>query len=144
MRDRPKLVCGSHCAKRPGQGRGARSQRRADPRPTWPLRARSLQGLAHAGGTLVGGESPGGLLLRGLSGGERRRLSIAVGVLAAPSVLFLDEPTTGLDSFAALTVRVWRRTWRASPPPTPWRQLPRSCRVQPAPLGDQLPPAHGA
>ena len=61
-------------------------------------------GLAHAANTLVGGESPGGLLVRGLSGGERKRLSIAAGILAAPSVVFLDEPTTGLDSFAALTV----------------------------------------
>ena len=62
-------------------------------------------GLSHARRTLVGGVSPGGLLLRGLSGGERKRLSIATGILAAPSVVFLDEPTTGLDSFAALTVR---------------------------------------
>ena len=61
-------------------------------------------GLAHAVRTLVGGEYPGGLLQRGLSGGERKRLSIAAGILAAPSVVFLDEPTTGLDSFAALTV----------------------------------------
>ncbi|KIY99385.1 hypothetical protein MNEG_8579, partial [Monoraphidium neglectum] len=61
-------------------------------------------GLAHATKTLVGGTSPGGLMHRGLSGGERKRLSIAAGILAAPSVVFLDEPTTGLDSFAALTV----------------------------------------
>ncbi|EOM77617.1 ABC transporter [Rhodococcus rhodnii LMG 5362] len=31
------------------------------------------------------------------SGGMRRRLDIAVGILARPRVLFLDEPTTGLD-----------------------------------------------
>jgi ABC-type ATPase involved in cell division len=34
--------------------------------------------------------------LRGLSGGERRRLGIAAGILGAPSVLFLDEPTSGV------------------------------------------------
>jgi ABC-type uncharacterized transport system ATPase subunit len=38
----------------------------------------------------VGGVLPGGLNLRGLSGGERRRLSIAAGILGAPFVLFLD------------------------------------------------------
>ncbi|KAL6762732.1 hypothetical protein V8C86DRAFT_3086957 [Haematococcus lacustris] len=64
----------------------------------------AMVGLAHCYNTMVGGQLPGGLTLRGLSGGERKRLSLAVGILAAPSILFLDEPTSGLDSFAALTV----------------------------------------
>ena len=38
-----------------------------------------------------------GRLVRTYSGGMRRRLDLAASVLAAPPVLFLDEPTTGLD-----------------------------------------------
>lgn len=46
----------------------------------------------------MGGVLPGGLTLRGLSGGESRRLHIACGVVNAPSILFLDEPTSGKAS----------------------------------------------
>ncbi len=34
---------------------------------------------------------------RALSGGQRRRLDVALGVIGAPELLFLDEPTTGFD-----------------------------------------------
>jgi len=43
----------------------------------------------------------GGTIIRGISGGQLKRLSIAVEIIHLPSLIFLDEPTTGLDSSIA-------------------------------------------
>ncbi|KAI3993454.1 hypothetical protein MKX01_002467 [Papaver californicum] len=56
-------------------------------------------GLQNASKTIIGDESH-----RGVSGGERRRVSIGINIIHDPVILFLDEPTSGLDSSSAFTV----------------------------------------
>jgi len=48
----------------------------------------------------VGLEESAGVRVERLSGGQRRRLAVALGVQGRPELLFLDEPTTGMDPVA--------------------------------------------
>ncbi|KAK2632999.1 hypothetical protein EUGRSUZ_L00763 [Eucalyptus grandis] len=56
-------------------------------------------GLHDAAGTRIGGWGN-----KGLSNGQRRRVSICMEILTRPKLLFLDEPTSGLDSAASYYV----------------------------------------
>ncbi|KAL0338371.1 UNVERIFIED_CONTAM: ABC transporter G family member 20 [Sesamum angustifolium] len=62
-------------------------------------------GLRSAAKTVIGDEGH-----RGVSGGERRRVSIGTDIIHDPILLFLDEPTSGLDSTSAyMVVKVLQR-----------------------------------
>ncbi|KAH7511684.1 hypothetical protein ACOSQ2_033059 [Xanthoceras sorbifolium] len=62
-------------------------------------------GLRNAAQTVIGDEGH-----RGVSGGERRRVSIGTDIIHDPILLFLDEPTSGLDSTSAfMVVKVLQR-----------------------------------
>ncbi|XP_021733141.1 ABC transporter G family member 7-like [Chenopodium quinoa] len=56
----------------------------------------SKLGLVSCADSIVGDAK-----VRGISGGEKKRLSLACELIASPSVIFADEPTTGLDAFQA-------------------------------------------
>ena len=56
-----------------------------------------ILGLEKCRNTIIGNQ-----IMRGVSGGERKRVSIGIELLIDPSILFMDEPTSGLDSTTAL------------------------------------------
>jgi ABC-type multidrug transport system ATPase subunit len=53
----------------------------------------NMLGLEGVGDVIVGDS-----LRKGISGGQARRLTIGVEIINLPDLIFLDEPTTGLDS----------------------------------------------
>eukprot|EP00842_Homolaphlyctis_polyrhiza_P000736 jgi/Hompol1/1663/HPOL_002739-RA len=56
-------------------------------------------GLKECADTIIGDD-----WRKGISGGEKRRVSVGCQLLLNPSVIFMDEPTTGLDSFTSFNL----------------------------------------
>ena len=76
--------------------------------PKWMSRQEKLRkaddvmlklGLRDVANNVIGSD-----VKKGISGGEKRRVSIAIQILTDPKILFLDEPTSGLDAFTALSI----------------------------------------
>ncbi|EOA84746.1 uncharacterized protein SETTUDRAFT_91355 [Exserohilum turcica Et28A] len=76
--------------------------------PKWMSKEQKMQkaeeillkmGLKDCADNLIGND-----IVKGISGGEKRRVTIAVQILTEPRVLLLDEPLSGLDAFTALSI----------------------------------------
>jgi ABC-2 type transport system ATP-binding protein len=119
------LVAGEDVVKHPTRVRRSIGYVAQDSGVDWDATAREnllLQGRIHGlGGVelrkrvdelleLVGLTEAADRVARGYSGGMKRRLDVAIGLVHRPRVLFLDEPTTGLDpeARAAMWVEVER------------------------------------
>ncbi|KAL5559269.1 hypothetical protein UlMin_035480 [Ulmus minor] len=63
-------------------------------------------GLVNCADSIVGDAK-----VRGINGGKKKRLSVACELIASPSVIFADEPTTGMQPFKVY-FSIFCRTWR--------------------------------
>jgi ABC-2 type transport system ATP-binding protein len=115
------LVAGEDVARHPNRVRASIGYVAQDSGVDWEATGREnllLQGRIHglSGASLrarveellslVGLEDAADRPARGYSGGMKRRLDIAIGLVHRPRVLFLDEPTTGLDPEARVAMWV--------------------------------------
>lgn len=66
--------------------------------PAGDVRARVETVVSELGLTDVVNSRIGNAVQRGISGGQKRRVTIASSLVTRPRILFLDEPTSGLDS----------------------------------------------
>jgi ABC-2 type transport system ATP-binding protein len=113
------IVAGEDVMRHPNRVRRAIGYVAQDSGVDWEATGREnlmLQGRIHgmAGGPLrarvgellelVGLREAADRIARGYSGGMKRRLDIAIGLVHRPRVLFLDEPTTGLDPEARVAL----------------------------------------
>jgi ABC-2 type transport system ATP-binding protein len=119
------LVAGEDVARHPNRVRGKIGYVAQDSGVDWEATGREnllLQGRIHGMSGrqlqgrvdellgLIGLDEAADRVARGYSGGMKRRLDVAIGLVHRPRVLFLDEPTTGLDpeARAAMWVEVER------------------------------------
>lgn len=65
---------------------------------------------------IVGLSDKAGTRISYLSTGQRQKMNFCRGFITSPKILFLDEPTLGLDVNAARTIRQFLRTWMAEQP----------------------------
>lgn len=66
---------------------------------------RVFSSLTELGLERVADSQVGGIRgIRGISGGERRRVTIGMEMVTRPKIILMDEPTSGLDSHTALSL----------------------------------------
>ncbi|KAG0368170.1 hypothetical protein BGZ54_002525 [Gamsiella multidivaricata] len=69
--------------------------------PVYQIHERVAEVIEMLGLTHCANRRIGNVTSRGISGGEKRRVSIALELITRPPILILDEPTSGLDSYSA-------------------------------------------